>query len=121
MTLEISGKIIKILAEQTGTGKFGQWNKQEFVIETDDQYPKKICFSAWGDKADALKNVFQGDMVKVSFNPESREFNERWYTELRAWKIEKENSEAGSNALPDELPPFSEDDIPPEEENDLPF
>ena len=118
MNLDIEGKIIKILQEQTGEGKFGKWIKQEFIIETLDQYPKKVCFSTWGDKTDALKQMKEEDIVTVSFNPESKEYNDRWYTDLRAWKIIKsENIVKEEN----EQPPFTEDDIPPAEEDDLPF
>ena len=95
MALEITGKIVKILPEQSGAGKNGTWTKQEFVIETTEQYPKKICCSAWGDKV-SIKNFSMGDSIKVSFNLESREYNERWYTDIRAWKIE--SLEGGSNA-----------------------
>jgi len=117
MSIEIEGKIIAIHDEQTGEGKFGKWIKQEFIIETTDQYPKKVCFSAWGDKTDALKHVNAGDLITVSFNPESREYNNRWYTELKAWKIIK-----SENIQKDDVPPpFTEDDIPPPEEDDIPF
>lgn len=72
----------------TGQGNNGPWNKREFVIETADQYPKKVCFSAWNDKATALERFAEGAQVKVSFDVSSREYNQRWYTELRIWKIE---------------------------------
>lgn len=116
MSLEIEGKLISIMSEQTGEGKFGKWIKQEFVIETKDQYPKKVCFSIWNDKTDVLKKLKEGDLITVSFNPESREYNNRWYTDLRAWKIVKSDQISGN----EEPPPFTEDDIPPEED-DLPF
>lgn len=88
--LELTGKLIKLLPEVSGQGKNGTWTKREFVIETTgEQYPKKVCISAWGDKADALRNVKPGDEIKVSFNIESREYNERWYTDIRAWRIER--------------------------------
>jgi hypothetical protein len=86
--LELSGKLIQILPLQSGTGKNGNWQKQDFVIETSEQYPKKVCFSAWADKADVVKNISPGSTIKVAFNAESREFNGRWYTELRIWKID---------------------------------
>jgi len=89
MALEIVGKLIKVLPEVTGQGKNGPWNKQEFVIETlDGQYPKKVCMTAWGDKAGDLKQFADGDTLKATFSPESREYNDRWYTELRAFRIE---------------------------------
>ena len=68
MALEISGKLIKKLPEVTGTGKNGtNWIKQEFVIETQDQYPKKVCMSVWGDKTQDLTPVQEGEIVKVQF------------------------------------------------------
>src|ERR1700761_3302582 len=94
MALELTGKLIKILAPQTGTGKNGNWVKQEFIVETMDQYPKKVCISAWGDKVDDIKKHNLGDLLRLSVNLESREFNERWYTDIRAWKIEDESSAA---------------------------
>ena len=118
MSLEIVGKVVKILPEQTGSGKFGTWVRQDFIIETEDQYPKKVCIAAWGDKADAVKNLSNGEKVTVSFNVESREYNERWYTDLKAWKIEKGENVTGGQDAP---PKFTEDDIPPPEEEDLPF
>ncbi len=98
MALELVGKLVKILPEVTGQGKNGPWNKQEFVLETlDTQYPKKVCMTAWGDKAGDLKQFADGDMIKATFSPESREYNERWYTELRAYRIETgEGASAGN-------------------------
>lgn len=89
--MELKGKVIQILPAQTGMGKKGQWKKQEFIVETQAQYPKKVCFSVWGDKIEQF-NLTAGDMVNVSVDLESREYNGRWYTEARAWKIEKGGS-----------------------------
>ncbi len=88
MAHELTGKVLQVLPEQTGTGRNGQWSRQDFIVETQEQYPKKVCFSAWGDKVSQLKTFKTDDIVKVSFNIESREFNGRWYTDLRVWKIE---------------------------------
>ncbi len=96
MALELTGKLIKVLAPQTGTGKNGNWVKQEFIIETMEQYPKKVCLSAWGDKAEEIKRYGMGDTLRVSVNLESREYNERWYTEARAWRIEDESAASSS-------------------------
>lgn len=122
--MEIKGKIIQILPEQSGAGKNGQWRKQEYVIETDGQYPKKVCFNLWGEKIDQ-NPVKTGDMVTVFFDLESREFNGRWYTDVRGWKIESESvSQADMPPPPgvedmDMAPPVN--DAPPPEEDDLPF
>jgi hypothetical protein len=96
--MDITGQLIKILPEQTGQGAKGTWIKQEFVIETKEQFPKKACFSLWGDKVDNLRKFSMSDMIKVSFNIESREHNERWYTELRAWRIDRVTDESGAPA-----------------------
>jgi hypothetical protein len=97
MAMDIKGKVIQILPPQTGAGKKGQWKKQDFVIETQAQYPKKVCLSMWGDKIDQF-NLSTGDLVNVSVDLESREYNGRWYTEARAWKLEKSGSSSNSNA-----------------------
>ncbi len=104
--MELKGKVIQILQVQTGMGKKGQWKKQEFIVETQSQYPKKVCLSAWGDKIDQF-NLSVGDAVNVSVELESREYNGRWYTEARAWKLEKESGSSGSFStapLPTEEP-----------------
>ena len=90
MALEIVGKLIKILPEVSGQSQKGPWSKQEFVLETlEAQYPKKVCLTAWGDKVADLKSFTLDDTIKATFSAESREYNERWYTELRAFRIEQ--------------------------------
>jgi len=128
MAIEIEGKLIKVLPEVSGQGSSGTWIKQLFVIETREQYPKKVCFTAWGDKVDAVKRLEEGEDIKVSFNAESREFNEKWYTDLRAWKIEKLGATAKVNTTVTSnvnvKPPITEtiSDFPAEEQgDDLPF
>ena len=85
--MEITGKITQKLAKQSGKSANGDWQKQEFVIQTDDQYPKSVCFSAFNNKVDALENYKEGQKVEVHFNVSSREYNSKWYTELQMWKI----------------------------------
>ena len=87
--MEIRGKIIELLPEKSGQSANGGWRKQEYVLETDGQYPKKICFMAWGDKIDQF-NIKQGETVEVSVDLESREYNGRWYTDVKAWKVSKD-------------------------------
>ncbi|MBN1119178.1 MAG: DUF3127 domain-containing protein [Bacteroidales bacterium] len=114
--MEIQGKIIQLLPEQSGTGKNGQWRKQEYILETQDQYPRKVCFNLWGDKIDQ-NPVKEGDMVKVLFDIESREFNGRWYTDVKGWKIETQDQ----GAAPDGPPPIMDEaDFAPSQDNSLP-
>lgn len=87
--MEVTGKIIVALPEVSGTSKAGNaWKKREYVLETQETYPRKVFFNFFGDRVDQFPlNV--GDLVTVSFDIESREFNGRWYTDIRAWKAEK--------------------------------
>lgn len=90
MALELEGKIITKLPVQTGTSARGPWSKQEFVIEYQEgNYPTQVCFNVWGeDKVKDLEKFQAGETVKVSFNLSSREYNGRWYSDIRAWRIE---------------------------------
>lgn len=116
--MEIKGKIIKLLSPQSGEGKNGAWRKQEFVIETQGQYPKKVCLSLWGDKGDQVAGK-ENQNVHVFFDLESREYNERWYTEARAWKVEAaDQAQAGENQ---EIPPDVLDDNQDVGDDELPF
>lgn len=85
--MELTGKIFKKMPSVTGTGANGTWRKQEFVVETMEQYPRKICFECWNDDVRTLESIEVGNVVKVLFNVESREYEDRWYTSCRAWKI----------------------------------
>lgn len=116
--MEITGRLLQVLPVQSGQGKNGTWQKQEFVIETNEQYPKKICFTVWGEKINDLKNLTPGNIVKVQFGIESREYNGRWYTDAKAYRIE---SIMAQGNLPDDAPPLTEPvDLTPKED-DLPF
>jgi hypothetical protein len=86
--MDISGKIIAVLPLASGQGKNGLWRSQDYVLETADQYPKKVCFNLFNDKIDQFPIAID-DMVTVHFDIESREYNGRWYTTIRAWKVDK--------------------------------
>ena len=93
--MDISGKIVQFLQLQTGQGKNGTWKKQEFILETGDNYPKKVCIAVWGDKID-MGSFKTGDLVDVSFDVESREYNGRWYTDVKAWKMVAKSGGGGA-------------------------
>lgn len=87
--MEITGTVYKILPIQSGESKTsGNWTKQEIVIETEGQYPKKVCITCFGKVVDNLDVLKTGAKIKAHINIESREYNERWYTEVKAWKVE---------------------------------
>ena len=98
MALEITGKFLKSLPLVSGTNDRGTWSKQQFVIETLDQYPRKVCAMAWNDRVNEVTGLKNGDVVKVSFTVESREYNERWYTDIRATRIERLSASPASSA-----------------------
>ena len=87
--LELEGKIVRKLAVQSGQSARGQWAKQEFVLEyMDGSFPTSVCFTAWGDdKVNDLNRFQVGDTVKVAFNIKGREYNGKWYNDLRVWRI----------------------------------
>jgi hypothetical protein len=74
--MQVKGTVLQILKAETGVSKVGkEWKKQEFVIETNEQFPKKVCFTLFGDKISLLDGVSEGKEVEVSFSVESRDFN----------------------------------------------
>lgn len=87
--MEITGKIIQVLPEQGGISKTSgkDWKLQAYVLETQEKYPKKVHFEIFGDDLIKSNQCNIDDMVTVSFNIESREFNGRWYTSIRAWRV----------------------------------
>lgn len=89
--MEISGKIIQVLPEQGGVGKTSgkEWKMQAYVLETQEQYPRKVHFEVFGEDRIKANPCQLDDVVTVSFDLESREFNGRWYTSVRAWKIQQ--------------------------------
>jgi hypothetical protein len=130
MALEIRGRVIKVMDMQSGVSRNGAWSKREFVIETEEQYPKKVCLSVWGDRADNFDMQFPvGSAVVVAITLESREYNSKWYTDARAWKVELQSAHSAQSAnAPIASPPlpdsegvssgaFADDGL----ENSMPF
>ena len=86
--MELTGKLIELLPEVKGTSSKGEWIKQDVILETIEQYPKKVCISFWGDLVAKIGGLEKNAELTVSINLESREYNNRWYTEVRAWKFD---------------------------------
>lgn len=121
MDLQITGKVIDILEEQSGEGKNGTWRKQEFVLETPGQYPKQVCVVQWGDNIDKF-GIAAGETITAHIDIQSREYNGRWYTDIKAWKVARDGG-ADGGPPPDSNEPWPE---PPSDANDdaddsLPF
>lgn len=115
--MEIKGHIVQILPLQSGVSQASgrEWKKQEYVLETGDQYPRKVCFQLFGERVDQFPMAV-GEEVIVSIDIESREYNGRWYTNVSAWKVDKVTASAPiEGAIPP--PPFE----PEPSDDDLPF
>ena len=93
--MELIGKAIAALPVKSGvsqrTGE--QWQSREYVFETQEQYPKRVCFEVFG--TDKLKefNIRNNDLIKVHFDITAREYNGKWYNSIRAWKVEHANQD----------------------------
>ena len=118
--MEINGKIIELLPEKSGGSANGTWRKQEYILETEGQYPKKVCFMVWSDKIDEFA-IKEGEKLVVTIDLESREYNGRWYTDVKAWKITRAGAAVDKNpfSAPEEYntnqtksPPPLDDVIP---------
>ena len=96
--MEVVGKIIQVLPLQEGVGRNGNpWKLQGYVLETLDQYPRKVHFEVFGEDRIKMNPCEIDQLVTVSFDIESREFNGRWYTSIRAWKIQQgDTTQAGA-------------------------
>lgn len=137
--MEQRGKVIAILQPRQGVSKSGtQWTSQEFVIETEGQYPKKMCFEVFGDKLEKFGPLLQqGNIINVGFDIDAREWQGRWFNSIRAWKIEKVAQYAANQsafAQPQPQPAYAQQMVnqappaiqqviqgAPPVQNDLPF
>lgn len=122
MSLEVEGKVKVLMEKQTFSSGF---EKREFVITTQEQYPQDIKFEAIKDKIALLDPLKPGDEVKVSFNLRGNEYQGKYYVNLQAWRIEQNAGGAAPKAeqppSTDNMPAFEEPDTSDEVGDDLPF
>ena len=98
MEVKGKGRVLEVSIPKSGESANGSWKTQTFTIEeVEGQYPKKIAFQIFNDK---VQIPIIGEIVTVSANVESKKFNENWFTNITAWKIEKESD----TSLPTEHP-----------------
>lgn len=121
--MELSGKIIAVLEKRGGIAKStgNAWSVQSFVLETHDQYPRKMVFEVFGDDKINQFNIQAGEDLTVSFDIDAREYQGRWYNSIRAWKVDR--PQPAQAAAPMDMPPM---DMPPVDfgsgpTDDLPF
>jgi hypothetical protein len=124
--MEFSGKIIAILPQKSGVAKStgNEWVAQEYVIENHDQYPKKMCFEVFGDEKIKQFAIQTGEELNVSFDIDARQWQDRWFNSVRAWKVERVVADALSNTgtpVPPPPPIGTPEFTPGDEKDDLPF
>ena len=92
--MEIQGKIIVVLPERSGVSQRGnQWRSISYVLETQEQYPKKLAFDVTNDKIDQL-NIQLGEILTVQFDINAREYNGRWFNSVNAWNVIRQTQQA---------------------------
>ena len=131
--MEITGKIIRVLPERSGTSARGEWKAQSFVVETRDQYPRKMVFDVFGAERLQRFNIKSGDEVTVFFDIDAHEYQGRWFNNIRAFDVQRLDAAAAqaagqaaaaapqtTQAAPGPLPP-AQPDAAGESTDDLPF
>ncbi len=106
--MEFEGVVYKILPATKGTSARGDWQRQEVIFELPQEFSRKICVIFFNKESDVAR-LKEGATYTVSVNIESREFNGKWYTDVRAWRVQpKQEEAAAAPAMPD-MPPFMEE------------
>lgn len=118
--MELQGKVIAVLPERSGVSARGEWKAQSFVIETHEQYPKKLCFDVFGADRLAQFNIHSGEVINVSFDIDAHEYQGRWFNSIRAWNVTKVSQQAmasSANAAGVANPTNQQNLFPPEQQS----
>lgn len=86
--MEIIGKVVRLGNLTEGTSARGPWRKQELIIETEEQYPRTVCLICWTNQIDEIQQFAPGQTIKAQIEISSREFNGKWYTDVRVWRFD---------------------------------
>ena len=126
--MELAGKVIAVLNPKSGTSRNGnEWTVQEYVIETHDQYPRRMCFDVFGADKIQQFNIQLGEELNVSFDIDAREWQGRWFNSIRAWKVDRVSADQSVAPQPAPFPPVNATPAAPvdfsgqDEKDDLPF
>ena len=86
--MEITGKVVRLGTLTEGTSARGPWRKQDLIIETEEQYPRTVCLTCWTNQIDEIQKFAPGQSIKAQIEISSREFNGKWYTDVRVWRFD---------------------------------
>ena len=92
--MELQGRVIAVMEPREGTSARGPWKSQQYVIETHDQYPKKMVFDIFGAERIDQFAIKAGEETLVSFDVDAHEYNGRWFNNIRAWNIQRVDAAA---------------------------
>ena len=118
--MEIQGKVIAVLPERSGVSARGEWKSQTYVIETQEQYPKKMAFDVFGADRLAQFNIQSGEVINVSFDIDAHDYQGRWFNSIRAWNVTKVSQQAmasSANAAGVANPTNQQNLFPPEQQS----
>lgn len=109
--MELTGKIIAVMPAKSGisTRTGNAWVTQEYVIEVPGQFPRRCVFSVFGEDRIKQFNIQSGDDITIQFDIDAREFNGRWYNDVRVYNIYRgQNSHPSVNNITNPIPPIEE-------------
>ena len=98
--MEIIGKVVRLGNLTEGTSARGPWRKQELIIETEEQYPRTVCLICWTNQIDEIQKFAPGQTIKAQIEISSREFNGKWYTDVRVWRFDPVGATTAPAAAP---------------------
>lgn len=128
--MELTGKIIVVGEPRKGVSQRtgNPWMVQEFVLETQEQFPRKCMFTIFGEDRLHDYHLQLGEEVTITFDIDAREYNGRWYNDIRVWKVSRENvsvqpvvSPVDASRIPSPTGPIPDPEVPAATEDDLPF
>lgn len=106
--MEFEGVVYKIMPPTKGTSARGDWQRQEVIFEMPSEFSRKVCVTFFNKESEVAR-LKEGAAYTVSVNIESREYNGRWYTDVRAWRVQPKQAEAPAPAPMPDMPPVGEE------------
>ena len=98
--MEIIGKVVRLGNLLEGQSARGPWRKQDLIIETEEQYPRTVCLTCWTNQIEEIQKFAPGQTIKAQIEISSREFNGKWYTDVRVWRFDPVGAAATPMAPP---------------------
>lgn len=120
--MEITGIIVKIVEHRSGNTNGKDWTMKSYLIETQEQYPRRCVFKVFGEERIKNMNLQPGEVRTVHIDINAREYKGQWYNDVSAWKADYPSQQAPAVAtpqpqeqsipMPTVAPPAPADDLP---------